>query len=171
VSKPRIAIVLSTTRAARFGHKAGQWLYDIAKQRSDIEVEQIDLRDYPLPFFDEVATNAWAPTQNADGVRWQKKVGQYDGYIFVTAEYNHGVPAVLKNALDYAYPEWCRKAAALFRLRRGRRRPCDRAVAADLRRTADGPDENRRASGGDGFHGGYARRQADHRIRLPEADR
>jgi NAD(P)H-dependent FMN reductase len=114
VSKPRIAIIVSTTRAARFGHKAGQWIHDIAKRRDDMEVEPIDLRDYPLPFFDEVATNAWAPTQNAEGVRWQKRVAQYDGYVFVTAEYNHGVPAVLKNALDYAYPEWNRKAAAFF---------------------------------------------------------
>ena len=77
-------------------------------------VDLIDLRDYPLPFFDEVATNAWVPTQNAEGVRWQNKVAQYDGFIFVTAEYNHGVPAVLKNALDYAYNEWNRKAAAFF---------------------------------------------------------
>jgi NAD(P)H-dependent FMN reductase len=112
MSKPKIAIILSTTRAARFGHKAGQWIYDIAKERADMEVEMLDLRDYPLPFFDEVATNAWVPTQNAQGVRWQSKVAQYDGYIFVSAEYNHGVPAVLKNALDYAYKEWNRKAAA-----------------------------------------------------------
>jgi NAD(P)H-dependent FMN reductase len=112
VTKPKIAIILSTTRAARFGHKAGQWIHDIAKQRSDMEFELVDLRDHPLPFFDEIASNAWAPTQNAEGVRWQKKVGHYDGYIFVTAEYNHGAPAVLKNALDYAYPEWNRKPVA-----------------------------------------------------------
>jgi NAD(P)H-dependent FMN reductase len=114
VTKPKIAIILSTTRAARFGHKAGQWIFDIAKQRHDIDVELIDLRDHPLPFFDEVASNAWVPTQNSEGVRWQKKIAQYDGYIFVTAEYNHGVSAVLKNALDFAYPEWNRKAAAFF---------------------------------------------------------
>jgi NAD(P)H-dependent FMN reductase len=114
VTKPKIAIILSTTRAARFGHKAGQWIFDIAKQRHDIDVELIDLRDHPLPFFDEVATNAWVPTQNAEGVRWQKKIAQYDGYIFVTAEYNHGVSAVLKNALDFAYPEWNRKPAAFL---------------------------------------------------------
>jgi len=114
VSKPKIAIILSTTRAARFGHKAGEWLYDIAKQRSDIDVDLIDLRDYPLPFFDEVASNAWVPTQNAEGVRWQKKIAPYDGFVFVTAEYNRSVPAVLKNALDFAYPEWNRKTAAFF---------------------------------------------------------
>ena len=114
MTKPRIAIILSTTRAARFGHKAGEWIHNIAKERSDMEFELVDLRDFPLPFFDEAATNAWVPTQNAEGVRWQKKVAQYDGYVFVTAEYNHGVPAVLKNALDFAYAEWNRKPAAFF---------------------------------------------------------
>ena len=114
MSKPKIAIILSTARAARFGHKAGDWLFDIAKQRTDMEFELVDLRDHPLPFFDEIASNAWVPTKNAEGVRWQKKVGHYDGYIFVTAEYNHGVPAVLKNALDFAYPEWNKKPAAFL---------------------------------------------------------
>jgi NAD(P)H-dependent FMN reductase len=114
VSKPKIAIILSTARAARFGHKAGQWLFDIARQRTDMEFDLVDLRDHPLPFFDEIASNAWVPTKNAEGVRWQKKVGHYDGYIFVTAEYNHGVPAVLKNALDFAYPEWNKKPAAFL---------------------------------------------------------
>jgi len=110
--KPKIAIIISTTRAARFGHKAGEWIYDIAKNRGDAEFELVDLRDHPLPFFDELATNAWVPTQNPEGVRWQKKVAEYDGYLFVTAEYNHSVPAALKNAIDYAYPEWNRKPAA-----------------------------------------------------------
>jgi len=79
-----------------------------------MEFDLVDLRDHPLPFFDEIASNAWVPTKNAEGVRWQKKVGHYDGYIFVTAEYNHGVPAVLKNALDFAYPEWNKKPAAFL---------------------------------------------------------
>ena len=112
MSKLKVAVIVGTTRAARFGHKAAQWIFDIAAKRDDIEVELVDLRDFPLPFFEEVASNAWAPTQNEVGLRWQKKVGEFDGYVFVTAEYNHGVPAVLKNALDYAYPEWNRKAAA-----------------------------------------------------------
>jgi len=112
MSKPRIAIIISTIRAARFGHKPAQWVKDIAAQRDDIETEIVDLRDFPMPFFDEVASNAWAPTQNPVGQRWQKKIAEFDGYIFVTAEYNHGIPASLKNALDYAYPEWNKKAAA-----------------------------------------------------------
>jgi NAD(P)H-dependent FMN reductase len=112
MAKLKIAIVLGTTRAARFGHKPAQWVQGIAAQRDDIETEIVDLRDYPMPFFDEVASNAWAPSQNPVAQRWQKKVAEFDGFIFVTAEYNHSIPAVLKNALDYAAPEWNKKAAA-----------------------------------------------------------
>ena len=108
----KIAIINSTTRQVRFGDKPTQWLYDIASKRSDLAFEIIDLRDYPLPFFDEVASNAWAPSTNEVAQRWQKKVAEFDGYIFVTAEYNHSISGVLKNALDYAYPEWNRKPAA-----------------------------------------------------------
>src|SRR5256886_2428509 len=112
MAKPKIAVIISTTRAARFGEKPARWIYDIARARTDMSVELIDLRDYPMPFFDEVASNAWAPSKNEVAQRWQKKVAEFDGYIFVTAEYNRSMPAVLKNALDYAYPEWNRKAAA-----------------------------------------------------------
>jgi len=111
MNKLKIGIIMSTTRAARFGHKPAQWLRDIAAERDDVEIEIVDLRDYPMPFFDEVASNAWVPSQNTAAQQWQKKIASFDGYIFVTAEYNHGVPAVLKNALDYAYPEWNKKAA------------------------------------------------------------
>lgn len=113
MSKLKIGIVISTTRATRFGHKPAEWVKSIAAERSDMAVEILDLRDYPMPFFDEVASNAWVPTTNEVAQRWQKKVAEFDGFVFVTAEYNHGIPAVLKNALDYAYPEWNKKAAAL----------------------------------------------------------
>ena len=111
MAKLKIAIVISTTRAARFGHKPAQWLQDIAAQRDDIEAEIVDLRDYPMPFFDEVASNAWAPSQNPVAQRWQKKVAEFDGFIFTAAEYNHGPTAVLKNAIDYAANEWNKKPA------------------------------------------------------------
>src|SRR6195256_1300680 len=112
MARPKIAVIISTTRAARFGEKPAKWIHEIAAARTDMSVELIDLRDYPMPIFDEVASNMWAPSKNEIAQRWQKKVAEFDGYIFVTAEYNRGVPAVLKNALDYAYPEWNRKAAA-----------------------------------------------------------
>jgi NAD(P)H-dependent FMN reductase len=112
MAKPKIAIIISTTRAARFGDKPAKWIYDIASQRDDISVELVDLRDFPMPFFDEAASNAWVPSKNEVAQRWQKKVAEFDGYIFVTAEYNRGISAVLKNAIDYAYPEWNKKPAA-----------------------------------------------------------
>jgi NAD(P)H-dependent FMN reductase len=112
MSKPKIAIVIGTTRATRFGHKPAQWIHEIASARKDLETEIVDLRDFPMPFFDEVASNAWVPSKNEVAQRWQKKVAEFDGYIFVTAEYNRSLSAVLKNALDYAYPEWNKKPAA-----------------------------------------------------------
>ena len=112
MAKIKIGIVISTTRATRFGDKPARWIADVAARRDDIETEIVDLRDYPMPFFDEPASNAWAPSQNEVARRWQRKVAEFDGYIFVTAEYNRSIPAALKNALDYAYPEWNRKPAA-----------------------------------------------------------
>src|SRR5438046_4957806 len=114
MAKVKIAIIISTTRAARFGDKPAKWIHEIASQRSDLTAEIIDLRDFPMPFFDEVASNAWAPSQNPVAQRWQKKVAEFDGFIFVTAEYNHGIPAALKNALDSAYLEWVKKAVGII---------------------------------------------------------
>jgi len=108
-SKPHIAIVIGSTRPTRFADKPAQWILKQAKLRGDIEVELVDLRDHPLPFFDEMATNMWMPSQNAEAVRWQETVGRFDGYIFVVAEYNHSITGALKNALDQAYKEWNRK--------------------------------------------------------------
>ncbi len=74
-----------------------------------MEVDMVDLRDHPLPFFAEVASSMRAPSQSAEARRWQQTLRQYDGFIFVIAEYNHSITAVLKNALDQAYSEWNRK--------------------------------------------------------------
>jgi NAD(P)H-dependent FMN reductase len=107
---PKIAIIIGSTRATRFADKPAAWLKGVVASRTDAEYEFLDLRDYPMPFFDEVASNLYAPTQNEVAVRWQKKLAEFDGYVIVTAEYNRAPTAVLKNALDYAYPEWNRKA-------------------------------------------------------------
>ncbi|RWE82694.1 NADPH-dependent FMN reductase [Mesorhizobium sp.] len=111
MSKPKIAIVVGSTRAARFADVPTQWIAKIAKSHADIDVEVVDLRDFPLPFFDEVASSAWAPSQNEVAKRWQKKVAEFDGFIFTAAEYNHGPTAVLKNAIDHAANEWNKKPA------------------------------------------------------------
>src|SRR5580692_3774305 len=107
--KPRIAVIIGSTRPTRFADKPAQWILKQAQARDDIEVELVDLRDFQLPFFDEKATNLWVPSENPEAVRWQQTVARFDGFIFVVAEYNHSVTAALKNALDEAYKEWGRK--------------------------------------------------------------
>lgn len=107
--KPRIAVIVGSTRPTRFADKPAQWMLKQAQARGDIDVELVDLRDHALPFFDEPTSNRWMPSQNVAAVRWQHTISGYDGYIFTVAEYNRSITAVLKNALDQAYKEWDRK--------------------------------------------------------------
>lgn len=107
--KPRIAIIIGSTRPSRFGEVPANWILQQVTARGDMDVELVDLKDHPLPFFDEVASNLWAPSQNAEAVRWQERLAGFDGFIFVVAEYNHSITGALKNALDQAYKEWNRK--------------------------------------------------------------
>ena len=80
-----------------------------AQARGDMTVELVDLRDFDLPLFNEMGGNKFVPTQDPAALMWQAKIAEFDGYIFVTAEYNHSVTGALKNALDQAYVEWNRK--------------------------------------------------------------
>ena len=105
-TKPKIAVIIGSTRPTRFADAPANWILKQAQARGDIDVELVDLRDHPLPLFDEVASNRWMPSQNPAAVRWQETLARYDGFIFVVAEYNHSLTAVLKNALDQAYKEW-----------------------------------------------------------------
>lgn len=106
---PHIGIVIGSTREGRFADKPAQWFHGIASQRTDVSAELIDLRDYPMPFFDEALSPAWAPVKNEAAQRWAEKLATLDGLVVITAEYNHGPTAVLKNAFDYAYKEFARK--------------------------------------------------------------
>ncbi len=111
--KPRIAVIIGTTRDTRFADKPAAWILDLAKKRADWDVELVDIRDFDLPLFNERSSNLWAPSADPHAVAWQKKLASFDGFIFVTAEYNRSVPGSLKNALDQAYKEWVRKPAAV----------------------------------------------------------
>jgi NAD(P)H-dependent FMN reductase len=114
MSTPRIAIIISTTREGRFGERPARWMLEQGQARDGAEFEIIDLRDYPMPFFDEPRSPFYAPPANGVARQWGERIAGFDGFIFVTAEYNHGIPAVLKNALDYAYPQFVRKPAAFM---------------------------------------------------------
>jgi NAD(P)H-dependent FMN reductase len=92
----RIQVIAGTTRPDRFGDKPARWVTERLAGRGDLDVELIDLRDYP----DEATAGLG------------RRIDEADGFVFVTAEYNHGYPAILKNALDHLFPEWHRKPVA-----------------------------------------------------------
>lgn len=115
----KIQVIIGSTRQQRFGDKPAKWIFEELKKKEGIEAELIDLRDWQLPFFDEpVSPGMFAMTKkdyvNELAKKWAKKVGEADGYIIVTPEYNHGYSAVLKNALDYVYNEWNNKAVSFL---------------------------------------------------------
>lgn len=112
MSKPKIGIVIGSTRANRFADKPAEWIAKIAAGHTDLEFEVVDLRDYPMPFYEEATSLAWAPAKNPVALRWQDKVQSLDGFVVIAAEYNHGPTAILKNAFDYAFSEWNNKPVA-----------------------------------------------------------
>lgn len=112
MSNPKLAVIIGSIRPNRFADHPAQWILEITRQRGDFDVELIDLKDYPMPLFAELASPAWAPSGDEVARRWQKKVSEFDVFIFTAAEYNRGPTAALKNALDYAYKEWNNKPVA-----------------------------------------------------------
>jgi len=108
----KIAIILGSTRPGRNGEAVAKWVRDIAVKRDDATFELVDLADFPLPHLDEPGSAAWGTYQNEHTKAWSAKIAQFDGFVFVTPEYNHSTSGVLKNALDYLYKEWNNKAAA-----------------------------------------------------------
>ncbi len=114
MEKIKIQIILGSTRPKRFSEKPGKWIFEELTKREGVEAELLDLRDYPLPFFNEPVSPTRLNGQYSSDVatKWVNKIAEADGYILVTPEYNHGYPAVLKNALDYPYNEWNNKSVA-----------------------------------------------------------
>jgi len=109
---PHILVIFGSTRQGRRGEVVVKWLMDRLALRTDASFELADLRDLSIPFFD-------APISPAKGVivpgteAWSAQVKLADGFIFITPEYNHGYPAILKNAIDVLYHEWVHKPAAI----------------------------------------------------------
>lgn len=107
----KIAVILGSIREIRRGGRVAKWLMPQLVKRKDINVELLDLRDYPLPFFDESNSPEGLEGNytNKLAKKWAAKIGEADAFIIITPEYNHGTSAVLKNALDWVYYEWNRK--------------------------------------------------------------
>lgn len=112
MSKSKIAVIVGSIRPNRFGDKPAQWIVEHAKAHGGFEVELVDLQDYDLPLFDAPASDLWMPTPNPVAAKWQAKLDEFDGYIIVTPEYNRSVPGALKNAIDWAYKPFVKKAVA-----------------------------------------------------------
>ncbi|MFI9507802.1 NAD(P)H-dependent oxidoreductase [Nocardia sp. NPDC052566] len=106
----RIAIILGSTRPNRKGPQIAQWVLDSAAQRGDAEFELIDLRDHPLPHLDEPTPPMFGPSADERVRAWAERIAPFDGFVFVTPEYNGGAPGVLKNAIDHLFTEWTDKA-------------------------------------------------------------
>jgi NAD(P)H-dependent FMN reductase len=106
----KIGIILGSTRPGRNGEAVAKWVLDVASKRTDAEFELIDLLDYPLPHLDEALPPAMGQYANQHTREWAEKIASFDGFVFVTPEYNHSTSAVLKNALDYLFAEWNNKA-------------------------------------------------------------
>ena len=112
MTKPKIAVIVGSIRPNRQGDKPAAWIAKLARESGYFDVEVVDLKDYPLPLFDAPASDLWMPTPNETAAKWQAKLNEFDGYIVVTAEYNRSVPGALKNAIDWAYKPFMKKAVA-----------------------------------------------------------
>jgi NAD(P)H-dependent FMN reductase len=109
-----ISVIVGSTREGRFSEKPAKWILQQLQKREGVDARLLDLRDYPMPFFDQPVTPAMpgrAPYGNEVVKKWTAAIARSDGFVFVTPEYNYGTSAVLKNAIDWVYPEWNRKVA------------------------------------------------------------
>jgi NAD(P)H-dependent FMN reductase len=108
-----ISVIVGSVRQGRFAEKPARWILDHLKKREGVDARLLDLKDYPMPFFDEPIPPSMPgrpPYEHEVVKRWTQAIAASDGFIIVTPEYNHGPSAVLKNAFDWVYPEWNRKA-------------------------------------------------------------
>ena len=107
----KIAIITGTVRPNRVSPAVAEWVKSIAAEREGVEFEIVDIADYNLPLYDEPMPAAYGQYANEHTKTWAAKIAEFDGYIFVTAEYNHAAAAPLLNAMAFPYNEWNNKAA------------------------------------------------------------
>jgi NAD(P)H-dependent FMN reductase len=107
----RIAIIIGSTRPGRIGEAVGKWVHELAGRRADAEFELVDVATFNLPLLDEPLPASSGQYSHPHTHAWSATVASFDGYVFVTPEYNHGVSGALKNAIDFLNHEWANKAA------------------------------------------------------------
>jgi NAD(P)H-dependent FMN reductase len=103
----KLQIIVGSTREGRNADRVLAWAIPAARANGAFDVEVLDLRDWPLPFFQEVVAKMGDLKNPAysDPIvkRWNDKIMEADAYLIVTPEYNHSIPAVLKNAIDSVF--------------------------------------------------------------------
>ena len=107
-----IGIVLGSVRPGRAGEAVARWVHEVAERHGGADYELVDLREVDLPPLDEELAPLLGRYARPHTLRWAERIRPFDGYVFVTPEYNHGMPGALKNAIDFLYAEWNNKAAA-----------------------------------------------------------
>ena len=106
-----VAIILGSTRPGRNGEAVAKWVYEIARRRSDAAFELVDIKNFNLPLLDEPMPPSLGRYSHPHTQAWAAKIAEFDAFVFVTPEYNHGIPGALKNAIDFLFREWNHKAA------------------------------------------------------------
>lgn len=110
----KVKVIAGSTREGRFSPHAAEWISGELKKQQGVEVEVLDLKDFDMPLFNEKATPSYKtePYKNPAVAAFTAKIAEADAYVFITPEYNHSIPAVMKNALDWVYQEWNNKPMA-----------------------------------------------------------
>lgn len=107
---PKLLIILGSTRPGRIGLPVASWFTDLATADGRFDVQLVDLAELALPLLDEPGIPAMGRNYTTDhAIAWSAAVDGADAIILITAEYNHGYPAPLKNALDFLNHEWRHK--------------------------------------------------------------
>jgi NAD(P)H-dependent FMN reductase len=112
----KLAVIIGSTREGRKTPAQAKWAANTAKEMDGVDAELVDLRDYPMPFFNEAISPRYNPERQVspEVKPWLSKLEEFDAYIFVTPEYNHSITGVLKNALDYLTWEFVHKPGAVI---------------------------------------------------------
>ena len=106
-----VAIIVGSTRPGRKADAVARWVQGIAERRSDARFEVVDLKHFNLPLLDEAVPPSRGQYSQPHTKAWAAKIASFDAFVFVTPEYNHGIPGALKNAIDFLFKEWNNKAA------------------------------------------------------------
>src|SRR5258708_23359822 len=107
----KVGIITGSIRQNRKSLDVAKWVLEAAQKRDDAEYELVDIKDFELPLLDEPMPPSMGRYQQPHTKRWAAKIASLDAFVFVSPEYNHGIPAALKNAIDFLFAEWKDKAA------------------------------------------------------------